>query len=324
MLPSWMKTSTSWVSKAPAPAVLTRYDAMADRSAHQVISTYSTSFSVATNVLAPRMRADIRNLYAMVRIADEIVDGTAEHAGLPHDEIVEMLDGYERAVLAAPHYRFHVDPVLHAYAGTARRCHFDPENVRAFFRSMRMDLSKATHNAESLSEYIYGSAEVIGLMCLSVFLQDRDDIRQETRETLVLGARALGAAFQKINFLRDYAEDTGDLGRIYFPEILDQGLNDKSKALIVADIRGDLLNARKTVPLLPLGARAGVLAATGLFQALTEKISRASADEVRSGRISIRDSHKILIAVLSIGRALIMAISARPTTLPSTSKDPSQ
>ena len=319
MLPRWIRTSLPLASKntdhassrrhgdgAQAPALLQRYDVMAVKSARQVIGTYSTSFSMATNVLAPRMRADIRNLYAMVRIADEIVDGSAAQAGVPAAEIAQLLEDYERAVLQAPHQRFHVDPVLHAYADTARRCQFDPEHVRSFFHSMRMDLTESTHSAESLDEYIFGSAEVIGLMCLSVFLEGRGDVGQEDRDTMTRGARALGAAFQKINFLRDYAEDSQELGRIYFPEILDQGLNEQSKKLLVADIRQDLELAHCTIPLLPLGARAGVLAATGLFEALTDKIDRTSAAEVREGRISVSDAHKTAIALRSVARAATM------------------
>lgn len=306
---SQLKASKKQNAENPATAavpLLHRYDAMASTSARQVIGTYSTSFSMATNVLAPRMQSDIRNLYAMVRIADEIVDGAAAQAGVSQQDIATMLDEYECAVLSAPQRRFHVDPVLHAYADTARRCQFDPEHVRAFFHSMRMDLLESTHSAESLGEYIYGSAEVIGLMCLSVFLQGRDDVADHDRETMTRGARALGAAFQKINFLRDYAEDSQELGRVYFPEILDQGLNEESKKLLVADIRRDLEHAHRTIPLLPLGARAGVLAATGLFEALTDKIDEASSDAVRAGRISVSDTRKTLIALRSVAQAATM------------------
>lgn len=314
MFQRWMTTSIPWASRKPprnedggqAAALLKRYDAMAGKSARQVIGTYSSSFSMATNVLTPRMRADIRNLYAMVRIADEIVDGSAAQAGMPGTDIARLLDEYESSVLAAPQQRFHVDPVLHAYADTARRCQFDPKHVQAFFRSMRMDLTESTHSPESLNEYIFGSAEVIGLMCLSVFLEGRTDIDHEDKETMTRGARALGAAFQKINFLRDYAEDSQELGRIYFPEILDQGLNEDSKKLLVSDIRQDLKLAHRSTPLLPLGARAGVLAATGLFEALTDKIDHTSAAEVRAGRISVSDAHKTVIALRSVARAAMM------------------
>ena len=131
---------------------LSRYDAMADRAAAQVIAQYSTSFSLATKALAPQMRRDITNFYAVVRIADEIVDGTASQA---YEDPATLLDAYEEQVLHAPHHRFHTDPVLHAWANTSRRCGFDDAHIRAFFHSMHADLHKHAFSAEELETYIY-------------------------------------------------------------------------------------------------------------------------------------------------------------------------
>lgn len=273
---------------------LARYDRMAVHAAHEVIATYSTSFSLATRLLDKRVRTDIRNLYAMVRIADEIVDGTAAAAGCTPAETAAALDGYEKAVLAAPQQRFHVDPVLHAYAGSARRCGFDPGHIRAFFASMRRDLTQSTHDPRSFDAYIHGSAEVIGLLCLSAFLVDHP-VTQEERARMENGARSLGAAFQKINFLRDLGEDRDTLGRSYFPGLAENGLTDGDKAELIADIRTDLADAREVIPLLPGSARAGVLAATALFTELTDRIAALPAAELAYRRVSVPRRTKLRI-----------------------------
>lgn len=268
---------------------LQRYDNAANKAASQIISCYSTSFCLATQLLSPTIRADIRNLYAMVRIADEIVDGTARAA---HDDPVQALRDYEALVLAAPDKRFHTDPVLHAYAVTARRCKFPEEHIAAFFRSMREDLLRSVHDGESFEQYIYGSAEVIGLLCLHVFFAG------DTHAVVPLepGARALGAAFQKINFLRDLAEDSEVLGRSYFPRRLDE----KEKAAIIADIRKDLARAHQAIPLLPTGARRGVAAAAGLFEALTNRLENATIAQIYSQRIRVPRHEKLAIVSRAI------------------------
>ena len=270
----------------PLDSYLERYDRACNKAAQKIIHTYSTSFSLATRVLEKRVRTDISALYAMVRIADEIVDGTAEAAGLDHDEVSAALDSYERAVLDAPSRRFHVDPVLHAYANTARRCAFDPEHVRAFFSSMRRDLHQVSYDHADFEDYVYGSAEVIGLLCLSVFLADQEVTDEEYRH-LVAGARSLGAAFQKVNFLRDLAEDTEVLGRAYFPGAASSELTAEHKDELVADIRRDLAHARTVIPLLPLSARVGVLAATSLFTELTDRIDKLTPAQLSSQRVSV-------------------------------------
>ena len=174
---------------------------MCDRAAAQVIAAYSTSFALAAKALGQPERKHIRNIYAMVRIADELVDGTAAEA---HECPETALDMYEEQVLHAPHHRFHTDPVLHAYARTHRECELDDAHVRAFFASMRADLTQTSYSAEELDTYIYGSAEAIGLMCLAVFLRGADPAPAE-RATMERGARALGSAFQKVNFLMQAA-----------------------------------------------------------------------------------------------------------------------
>lgn len=281
---------------------LNRYDRMAVKAAHQVILHYSTSFSLATRLLGKEVRTDIRNLYAMVRIADEIVDGTAEAAEFTPDETAKALDDYERAVLASPGCRFHVDPVLHAYAISARRCQFNPEHVQAFFSSMRRDLNQSTHDEASFDDYVYGSAEVIGLLCLAAFLADHPVTAKE-RNQMEGGARSLGAAFQKINFLRDLAEDSDTLGRAYFPVLSEHSLSETDKSELIADIRQDLSDARAVMALLPVSARTGVLAATELFTELTDKLDALPATELSRCRVSVPRRTKAMILARAITAA---------------------
>lgn len=271
---------------------LKRYDAMADKAAAQVIAQYSTSFSLATNVLPPKQRRDIRNLYAMVRIADEIVDGTATQA---HEDPESHLQAYEEQVLHAPYHRFHTDPVLHAYAQTYRRCGFNPEHVKAFFASMRRDLAPTPFSPDELDTYIYGSAEVIGLMSLAVFLRGRD-VAPEDRRDMEQGARALGSAFQKINFLRDIGEDT-TLGRAYFEEPL---LSDASLTQLTTQIHTELDRAAATIPLLPREVRPAVAAAEALFRELTERIEKLPPSKLRTTRVSVPNHRKLVLTARAV------------------------
>lgn len=274
---------------------LSRYDRMADRAAAQVIGHYSTSFSLATRVLDPGTRRDIRNLYAVVRIADEIVDGATAEA----DECPETaLDMYEEQVLHAPRHRFHTDPVLHAWANTYRRCGIKDDHVRAFFSSMRRDTTQTDYSADDLGAYIYGSAEVIGLMCLDIFLREHDPSEQE-RRTMEEGARALGSAFQKVNFLRDLGEDSRELGRAYLGPVLDEDL----KRTLTAEITEELDAARAAIPLLPAAARRGVAAAEALFRDLNERIAATPAEEVASARVSVPNHRKFLLTARAIQKA---------------------
>lgn len=278
-----------------ATSPLADFDRAACAAAAQVIARYSTSFSLATRLLREPVRTDIRNLYAVVRIADEIVD-TKDHS-LPASAAATALDAYEAAVRSAATVRFHTDPVLHAFGLSARRCGFRDEHLAAFFSSMRTDLTRSTHTAASLEAYIFGSAEVIGLLCLDAFLSGQTSPHRAEMES---GARRLGAAFQKINFLRDLAEDTDDLGRAYFPQLADGPLTDAAKADIVADIRCDLAAARATIGYLPRSSRAGVAAATALFSDLTDRLDALPAADIYSTRVSVPAARKAALITGSL------------------------
>ena len=282
------------------------YNRVAVKASHQVIKRYSTSFSMSTLLLSPQIRRDIRNLYAVVRIADEIVDGTAQAAGHTPAQIEELLDDYEAAVLASPGQHFHTDLVLQAYGDTARRCVFQEEHVVAFFASMRRDLTASEHDPGSFEAYVYGSAEVIGLLCLSVFNQGRP-VSARREQDMKDGARALGAAFQKINFLRDLAEDQQDLGRTYFPGTPPGALTESEKQQLIANIRVDLDTAERSYPALPVQARIGVIAAALLFEGLTDRIDQTPAEKLLEERISIPRLTKLQI----LGRATIRGLSMR-------------
>ena len=276
--------------------MLTRYDQAASRAAAQVMGQYSTSFSLTTRLLRGRMREDIRHLYAVVRIADELVDGTADQASI---DAAAALDAYEAAILAAPEKRLHTDPVVHSYAITARRCGFQREHLVAFFDSMRADLNQREYSASELAKYIYGSAEVIGLLCVQVFLAE-ETVSAADRATMDRGARHLGSAFQKINFLRDLGEDSSVLGRAYFPQAAGGALSEAAKSSLIAEIRRELAAAEEAINLLPLSARVGVRAAADIFAELTNRLAATPAAELKTTRISVPNRTKAWLAARAV------------------------
>ena len=289
------------------PGYLRRYNRMAARSSAQVIAQYSTSFSLATRLLREPVRTHICNLYAMVRIADELVDGTAAEAGVTAVEIAALLDSYEEAVVAAPQRGFHVDPVLHAWADTARVANIPAEYVRDFFAAMRRDLHQSTYTADAdLDEYVHGSAEVIGLMCLRIFLID-DKAAGEPAE-IEDACRRFGAALQKVNFLRDLAEDSEKLGRQYFPTKRTGVLTDAEKDSIINDIREDLAVAKQAIPQLPGAARAGVLMAWLLFNELTDRLAAATVPKIQRTRIRVPAHVKARFGVQAVAEAARMGL----------------
>ena len=197
---------------------LALYTQAAQKSSSRVIGAYSTSFGMASRLLSKRLRPDVYNIYGLVRVADEIVDGAALEAGLDLTAQRAQLDALEAETLDAMRSGYSTNLIVHAFAITARTNRIGADLVTPFFASMRRDLSPVDFSPEELSEYIYGSAEVVGLMCLKVFLHD-STVDDDARDRLEHGARRLGAAFQKINFLRDLKADYKDLGRTYFPNV---------------------------------------------------------------------------------------------------------
>lgn len=269
--------------------------------AAEVIRGYSTSFAMATRLLPPTVRRDISSVYAMVRVADEIVDGAAEGAGLDMSRAAARLDAMETDVMVATQEGFSENMVVHAFADVARRTGIPLDVVTPFFTSMRTDLSLSVHDDDSFEEYVYGSAEVVGLMCLYAFFGDGGP-PTEKRDRLVSGARRLGAAFQKVNFLRDLDADADALDRSYFPGVDPSGLDEPTKMRLVEDIDADLHAAALAIPLLPRGVRPAVQVAHDLFFALNNRIRHTDASVVRTSRIRVPDATKMAIAVRAVAR----------------------
>lgn len=277
---------------------LEQFTQAAERAANQVISAYSTSFGLATRALGPRHRQHVRNIYALVRVADELVDGLTAEAGLSRQQQVEALEHFIAETHRAMQLGCSSDLVVHAFAGTARAVGIDESLTQPFFDSMRTDLREQDAATESImgfgedahESYVFGSAEVIGLMCLRVFLQGEQLSDEDSRE-LERGARKLGAAFQNINFLRDLSDDTERLGRSYLGP--NERINDAERVAWVDTIRGQLDEAARVIPKLPRDARVAVRSALLLFTALTDRIERARVDELYRRRVRVPNPVKI-------------------------------
>ncbi|MGA1836789.1 squalene/phytoene synthase family protein [Herbiconiux sp. 11R-BC] len=294
-------------SAGDAPSL---YDQVAMETSSVVIRRYSTSFGLASRLLAQPVRQDVENIYALVRIADEVVDGVAASASLAPAEICARLDALERETVTAMHCGYSTNLVVHAFAWTARRAGFGEELTAPFFRSMRSDVSETRHTPESFDDYVYGSAEVVGLMCLAAFLRGVP-VGEAERTRLADGARHLGAAFQKINFLRDLAADFGALGRSYFPGIDVETFSEAEKERILDDIDDDLRIARSCLPGLPASSRRAVALAQGLFEELTDRLRATPASVLAATRIRVPNPVKARIAAgAALGR-LPKASSAR-------------
>lgn len=286
----------------------------AQQAAGAVISNYSTSFGLATRFLGPTHRHHIRNIYALVRIADEIVDGLAADAGLNASEQRELLDNFAAATRSALRFGISDNLVIHAFAQTARTTGITFDLIEPFFASMRADLDTPSESLTPVRglhpdehrDYVYGSAEVVGLMCLKVFLSDEGRTPAEV-EALEFGARQLGAAFQNINFLRDLADDSLRLGRSYLTA--DSRLTDADKTVWVIRIRRQLAHAQATFSLLPKDARAAVRIAAALFSALNERIAVTPVERLYQERVRIPNVVKARLASKAI---VVTARERRP------------
>ena len=283
------------------PTGLELYSKAAHRAAREVIYSYSTSFGLATRILDKSYRHHVENIYALVRVADEIVDGSAAQAQLavPGVDPGEMLNEFEAETYRAMQLGYSTNLIIHAFAITAREVGIGRDIVEPFFFSMRQDLTEQEHDQGSFDKYVYGSAEVVGLMCLAAFVKGREYSIEEKKQ-LVSGARALGSAFQKVNFLRDLAADFSRLGRSYFPGVSVESFDEQTKDRLVRDIEADLRESSKTLPLLPKGARRAVTAAQLLFQQLNSEIAKTPASEMISRRISVGNGKKLLILIRAL------------------------
>lgn len=292
---------------------LERYTAASEAAAQRVIAAYSTSFGLATRLLGSRHRTHIRNIYALVRIADELVDGVAEHAGVAAVEQRRRLAALEDETEQAMRSGYSSNPIAHAFAVTAREAGIDVGLTRPFFASMRMDLPEAppvgmtevapraaavrAFDVSDHAAYVYGSAEVVGLMCLRVFMRD-EACSAETAQLLEHGARQLGAAFQNVNFLRDLGDDADRLKRDYLGA--EAEMTPELQRRWVETIRTQLADAEQTLPLLPSDARGAVGCVLRLFRRLTERIARTPAANLRSRRVRVSNPVKAWLALQSL------------------------
>ena len=276
-----------------APTGLELYSQTADDVAAAVISRYSTSFGIAARLLGPRPRPHVRNIYALVRVADEIVDGPAHDAGLDPERERAVIDGLEAEVAEAIASGFSANLVVHAFARTARECGIGDDLIAPFFASMRTDLDTTAHDDMSHDAYVYGSAEVVGLMCLQVFLNAGMSAPAKPAADLVDGARRLGAAFQDVNFLRDLSDDADRLGRDY----LDGAADDERRTAVLDRIDADLAAAAAVIPHLPPDCRAAVTCAHDLFAELSRRLRLSPAG---APRVRVPDGVKATLAARAL------------------------
>jgi len=275
------------------------YDEVAHETSVMVIRRYSTSFSMASRLLGPGVREDVENIYGLVRVADEIVDGVAQGAGLAPAEVRRRLDEFEAETERAMASGYSANLIIHSFALTARKTGIAIDLTRPFFASMRVDVVKKKHTKKSFDDYVYGSAEVVGLMCLKAFLVDHE-VTAEQDKRFVAGARALGAAFQKVNFLRDLSADADGLGRAYFPGVDIANLTDAAKTELVANIDADLALSGSIVPELPRSSRRAVALAQSLFAELNRRIEKTPASVLRTTRISVPTTVKSRLLVRAL------------------------
>lgn len=290
---------------------LTRYTLASETAAAQIIATYSTSFGIATRLLGRRHRHHVRNIYALVRIADELVDGVAAEAGLTAGDQRVALDLLESETEQALERGYSSNPIVHAFAGTARTAAIGTDLTRPFFTSMRMDIPSTSteetgrpgsatamlrFGGAAHDDYVHGSAEVVGLMCLRVFMRG-SDCSEEVTLRLEHGARRLGAAFQNVNFLRDLGDDTERLGRSYLGA--DEQMTPDLHAGWIATIREQLDDATAVLPLLPADARVAVGCALRLFSNLTERLARTPSSMLHLRRARVPAPVKAWLALRS-------------------------
>lgn len=266
------------------------FDEVSTQCSRNVTKKYSTSFSLATKMLADSIRQDIYNIYGFVRLADEIVDTF-------HDFDKEALfNRFEYDLELALTEKISLNPVLNAFQLTYHKYNISKDHVDAFMKSMRTDLTKSKYlTNEEYKAYIYGSADVVGLMCLKVFVKGDEEKFEELKES----AMALGSAFQKVNFLRDLKADYENLNRTYFPNTDLDNLTETDKQFIINDIEADFANGLSGIKKLPMEARFGVFMAYRYYSQLLKKLKRTPALEIKNARIRVPNHKKFILLTRS-------------------------
>ncbi|WP_245652282.1 phytoene/squalene synthase family protein [Rufibacter tibetensis] len=271
------------------PAHMTLFDNTTLECSKLITQRYSTSFTLGIKTLHPRFHDPIYAIYGFVRFADEIVD--TFHS---HDRAV-LLERFRQETYQALEERISLNPVLHSFQMVVNKYNIDPEFIDAFLHSMEMDLLDQKYNCDLYEEYIYGSAEVVGLMCLRVFCEGD----HEMFDRLKSSACSLGAAFQKVNFLRDIRSDFQDRGRVYFPQVDFRSFCNQDKEEIEANIQQDFDDAYKGILALPKGARLGVYLAYIYYLKLFKKIKQLPAAQIMAERVRVPDNTKFALLLSS-------------------------
>ena len=266
------------------------YDSISSESSKIITKKYSTSFSIAVNLLSSNIREAIYNIYGFVRVADEIVDSFEEY---PKEE---LLDRFEEEYRYSLKFGISTNPVINAFQGTVSKYNIDHALVDSFLKSMRTDLEKQNYdNQEEIDNYIYGSADVVGLMCLKVFVQGDDEKYNNLKEP----AMKLGSAFQKVNFLRDLNEDFENLNRSYFPNINPNNFTEADKSKVLLEINNDFEEAYKGIVKLPKEAKLAVYVAYKYYFNLLHKIERTPSNTLKEKRIRVSNPKKMALLVVS-------------------------
>lgn len=259
------------------------FDTVSHQCSKAVTQSYSTSFSLATKMLSHSIRQDIYNIYGFVRFADEIVDSF-------HDYDKELLfNNFSNDLELALELKISLNPILNAFQETYHKYDLDKSMVDAFMNSMRLDLHKQNYLTQAeYNDYIYGSADVVGLMCLKVFVKGD----QQKFDSLKDAAMSLGSAFQKVNFLRDLKADFEDLSRTYFPNTNLNHLDEASKKAIIDDIESDFAKGLQGIKNLPIEAKFGVFMAYRYYSQLLKKLKKTPALDIKSTRIRVPNYKK--------------------------------
>jgi 15-cis-phytoene synthase len=268
------------------------YDKVSMQCSRKITRAYSTSFSLGISTLAKRFHDPIYSIYGFVRLADEIVDSFHDYNKR------DLLQRFREDTVRAIEEKISLNPVLNCFQQTVHQFNIEWPLIDGFLKSMEMDLERTNYDRNGYQQYIYGSAEVVGLMCLRVFVEGNNDQYEELKPF----AMKLGSAFQKVNFLRDLRADTHGLGRNYFPQF--QGYSNELdwKESIEREIREEFHEAWQGIKKLPRGARLGVYVAYKYYLMLFHKIQSLPAEDILQSRVRVPDRTKARILVVSACR----------------------
>ena len=266
------------------------FDKVSNDCSKLVIKRYSTSFYFSSSLLSKSIRQDIFNIYGFVRLADEIVDTFHEYPKK------ELLEDFESELWRSLDNKISLNPILNSFQHTVNKYSISKDLISSFLDSMKMDLEKKEYNSvEEYKKYIYGSADVVGLMCLKVFVRGSED----SYDDLSPFAISLGSAFQKVNFLRDLKDDSNILSRVYFPNVDMDNFNDKTKKEIILEIDKDFANAVKGIDKLPKNSKFAVYIAYRYYNKLLKKLKSTPSENIVKKRIRIHNLQKFIVIARS-------------------------